>query len=322
MAVSQTNHVQQGGIETLPFDAAGNEINPSGSTLHQLFQNDCVGLKGKNIPAITLEEKAPSFWSRISSWFNQVDPEAESSLTSSSKTELKQAEPVSLLPELDAPDVMPPELERAFLPPPAKSKSSRQTLSPAELSEAASLMSDRTIEEIVNIIMIGQIELEKENALVADNTFTKFQDIKKVREKVLEKIKDALMKDEKVLGWCKSAQNAALVASFVCGLFTVGAAFGLAGPYGIIPLISSYGSITAAGLTGLAAGSKAYSQQKMNVDKGEHEQYNHLNKYTNDRIEDIQGWLTGVMEADQVFKERLVQLLKRFSKMIQLVMQK
>lgn len=294
-----------------------------------------------------MEEKAPSFWSRISSWFNQVDPEAESSLTSSSKTELKQAEPVSLLPELDAPDVMPPELERAFLPPPAKSKSSRQTLSPAELSEAASLMSDRTIEEIVNIIMIGQIELEKENALVADNTFTKFQDIKKVREKVLDKIKDAMMKDEKILGHCKSAQNVALVASFVCGLAFGAYSLGLLAPVGgfvgalvgslagnlagniagggiiyVGSTLATYGPVVTAGLTGVAAGSKAYSQRKFNVDKGEHEQFRHMDKYTNDRVEDIQGWLTGVMEADQVFKERLVQLLKRFSKMIQLVMQK
>lgn len=322
MADTQIIHIKQAGIETLPFDAEGNEYTPSGNTLHQLFQNDCVGQKKKNTPAVALEEKVPSFWSRFTSWFNQVDPGAESSLTSSSKTELKQAEPISLLPELDAPDVMPPELERAILRPVTKSKSSRQTLSQAELSEAAALMSDRSIEEIVNIVMIGQIELEKENAIVAENTFTKFQDIKKVREKVLEKIKDVLLKDEKVLGYCKSAQNVALVASFVCGLATVGVAFGIAGPFAILPLLSTYGSIAAAGLTGLAAGSKAYSQRKFNEDKGEHEQFNHLDKYTNDRIEDIQGWLNSVSETDQVFKERLIQMLKRFSKMIQLVMQK
>ena len=38
MAVSQTDHVQLRGIETLPFNSEGNEKNPSGAALHQFLK--------------------------------------------------------------------------------------------------------------------------------------------------------------------------------------------------------------------------------------------------------------------------------------------
>lgn len=323
MAVSQTNHVQQRVIEKLPTDSENHGKNPSGAALHQVFKNDCVGEKAKISPALVLEEKAPSFWSRIYAWFYPVDLDEQDSLASTPQAEaLRHNEPVDLLPVLDIPESMPSDLEAAKLPPAAKSRNTRQTLTPRQLMEEVSLMSQHTIDEIMSIVMKGQIELEKENAEVAENTFTKYQNIKKLRERILEEIKDVLAKDQKFLDRCKTAQNIALVASFFSGLVATAVSFGLAGPLGPIALLATYGPVITAGLTGLTTGAKAYSQRRLDEDKAQHEQFNHQDKYTSDRIEDARERLMSTAEADQVYKERLIQMLKRWTKMNQLVMQK
>jgi len=348
MTVNQTDRLQLRGIETLPFNAEGNEKNHSGAGLHQVFKDDCVGAKAKTSQAPFVEEKAPSFWIRIYAWFNNLGTEEIDPLSSSMPADaLKQPEPVDLLPLLDPPEKIPADLENALLPPAAKNKSSRQTLTSSEVVEAASLMSQRTIEEIMCIIMKGQIELEKENALVAESTFTKYQNIKKLREKVLEEIKDALIKDEQVLKKCKTVQNVALVASFICGIAAAAVSFGALAPAGAAlgglvgalagatagnlasagflfagTQLATYGPVVAAGLTGLATGAKAYSKRRLNEDQGNHEQFSHQDKYTSDRIEDAQERLMTVADADQVFKESLIQIIKRLNKMTQLVMQK
>ena len=63
--------------------------------------------------------------------------------------------------------------------------------------EALTLMSYRTIEEIMRIILKAQFELEKENAAVAEGTYSKFQNLKKAKKNMLVEIKDALEQDEK-----------------------------------------------------------------------------------------------------------------------------
>ena len=233
-----------------------------------------------------------------------------------------------MLPELDAPDRMPPDLEAAVFPPVAKSRSSRQTLTPSEMLEAASTLSQHTIEEIMCIVMKGQIELEKENALVAENTLEKYQHIKKLREGVLDEIKDALAKDEKFLQYCKNAQNVAALAAFFCGIATAAVSFGVLAPLGagaafsVVSALATYGPVVTACFMGVTTGSKAYSQRRLNEDMAQHEQFNHQDKYTGDRIEDARERLMAAAEADQVFKERLILHAKRLSKMIQLVMKK
>ena len=177
-------------------------------------------------------------------------------------------------------------------------------------------MSQQTLDEIMCIIIKGQIELEKENALVAENTLDTYQKIKTLHEKVLDEIKDALMKDENFLKNCQWAKTAAFAVSGAVATFVT---FGLFAPVGILGALATYGPMAIAAIT---TGTKAYADQRLSEDEAQHEQYRNAEKSLSLRIEDTQETLMSAAEKDQLFKERLVQFVKRLSKMNQLVMQK
>lgn len=327
MPISQTNLIKLQEVEVGPFNE-GLPLNPGGlqkiipnSSLPQVFKDDFVGSKGASDQKIILEEKSPTFWDKFTSWLtqNELDPKVSSMPATQAET-VKKAEPISPIPVLEAPEKMPSELQTATLPPVISKKTSRQTFSPNEVMEAVSLMSQHTVDEVMAIVLKGQLELEKENAEVAENTLTKYQNIKKLKQKVLEEVRDAIAKDEKILSYCKSAQNVALVASVVCSIVAGAVSFGiLTAP--VFGLIASTGPIAAAFLTGVSSGGKAYSQRRLNEDKATHDTYSHQETMTDNRLEEARERLMGVAEADQVFKERLVQLLKRSAKMRQIILQ-
>jgi hypothetical protein len=341
MNISQKNndHPSQE-IEALSVESQSSEVNEkraSGFTLDQLFNQDSLEILFP-IEMLShtaeLESKTSSFWSKIWSWWYQPDLKTQTSLLSSSQNDLLEVcevEPIGAVPVLEEPDIIPADLRAAKLPPITKKTNGREMLSQSQLNEALSLMSERTIEQILFIVLKAQIEIEKESANSTEKTFSKYQDYKKLQEQVLQEIKDVLARDAELVGYLKTAQNLALAASFVCGIAAAlvsapaAVAFGaVVSPavFAHVTLAGTFGPVVAAALTGLTTGTKAYFQRRLNEDKAKHETNNHQDKYYSDRIEDARQHIMSTADADNVFKERLIQLLKRFKKMCKIVSEK
>ncbi len=205
MAISKTDRIQQA-IEGMEQEPQESLKNPAGYGLHQASAKDVLSL---SVPATSIEKlsqsemQKSSFLSKITPKWIEPDlkiksptasPLAEATVSSAAKTE-----PISLVPVLDDPETIRNDLKPPILPQPVpaanKAKQSEK-ISHQEVMEALTLMSDRTIEEIMRIIFLkAQFELEKENATVAEDTYSKFQNLKKAKEKMLEEIKDALEHD-------------------------------------------------------------------------------------------------------------------------------
>lgn len=328
------NHVslaQANPADGMPLDAKANLGNGTGTAAgrHQVFQKDTLGTTPQPAKVasktIDLEKQNPTIWNKLFSWAYQTELKGQVQNQAANKATAKKPDPIDHVPPLEKPDNFPADLEGIKLPPVPLNRTSRKPLTQEQMMEGFSHMSDQTIEQIMFIVMKGQLELEKENANVAENTFTKYQNIRKLRQKVLEEIKDVLAKDEKFLGWAKTAQSAAFVASFVCSLFTAGVTIASAigfPPAGIPLAIATYAPVVAAGFIAVTKGTTAYTERRFNEDQAQHTAFRHLDKSTSDLIEEAQERLIAISDTDQVFKERLIKQLKRITKMNQIVLQR
>lgn len=289
--------------------------SPTGLALHQIFNQDV--LNEWISQSVEVETFTPSLWQRILAWFKGTEKDSTSQVstnkTSLESTEIK-SEALSPVPVLDPPENIPEDLRDIKLPPVSKKDDFKTKLSSSEFEEALSLMSEQTIEAIMFIIFKTQIQVEKENANTAEKTFSKYLDFQKLQQKVLCEIKDALVKDEKIVQRFGTVQN---IASYLAGVTAFAATFGLLGPFwGFLA------SGTAAGLTAVTLGVKAYFQNLMNEHGAQHEGYVHHNQYYNDRTDDSRNRLMAAAEADMVFRERWIHFLRRLDKMRKLIFKK
>ncbi len=350
------NKIQLQGLENYSeADAQSKDFSGERKTtqfgLHQSFDQDFLDNPFVEMSPITveLESKTASFWSKIFSWWYQPEVKAQASPISSSDVDLlevDEVEPISPVPVLDEPDCLPADLEAAKLPSSSKKTTRKEKQTYQEIMEALSLMSERTIEQIMYIILQAQIELEKENANVAEGTFSHYQDFQKFQEKTLDKIKDALEKDERVSRKLRFAQTLTFAASVICGIAfaavscgalapagaaigaavgSISAAAGVAAQtafIGSVAFVAKFGPTTAAAAVGVTGGLTGWSQKRLNEDKAEHEKFKHQDQYYNQRLDDSREQLMGIAESDSVFKERLINLFRRFQKMCNLIAEK
>jgi hypothetical protein len=322
--------------EPLDKEENGPEV---GSALHEIFNRDLMeGISANTISqAVEAEAITPSLWSKIVSWWRGAEkpPSAQAaSIDSKAALEMSTPAPISPVPALEAPDIVPADLKAADFP--QSDDLGRKKLSVKQVEEALELMSRGTIETVMFIIFKAQVELEKENANIADGTFSKYLEFQKLQLKVLQEIKDVLARDENLAQKLKSAQNIAIVASFLTGVAMAAKAFNLlnpivtflaerAGPLAgtafmfIATQLATIGSAVIAGITG---GAKAYFQRRFYEDQAKHEEYNHRDKYLNERAEDSRNRLMTVAEADHVFKEHWARLLKRNDKLRRILLKK
>lgn len=234
---------------------------------------------------------------------------------------------INPVPVLDPPDMSVPI---DFGPTVAQQRKLRnrknEILSAEQFETALSLMSNRTIEQIMAIILKAQLVLEQENAEVAATTHDKYEAFKTMNQKLLEEIKDALVRDEKVAGYLKTSQNIALCASLICGMAAVAVTsnalpflenFGGPGKAAasFIQGLSTIGAAVSGLLTGVATGSKAYFDSRKKEDDAKRTHYSHKDKTYADYLDDARERLMVTAEADQFFKERLINQAKRIRKM-------
>jgi hypothetical protein len=319
------------------------ELSDASLGLHQVFNQDTLNQVPQEIlsQAVEMEALTPTLWSKILSWWKEPEKTpASQPLPSSSidALEMINPKPINPVPALEPPDNIPADLQAAQFPSVSK-QTTKNLLTPSQITEGLALMNERTIESIMFILFKAQIELEKENANIAEGTFSKYLDFQKLQQKVLQEIKDILVKDEKVAEYFGKAQTLTMAAGFITGLAMAAMSFGLLGPVaGFIgtaagPLaantfmatattIGTIGPAVTAGLTGLTWGSKMYFQMRFNEDKAKHEEYQYQEKYYDHRSDDSRERLMTIAEADSVFKECWIRLLKRSDKMRKIVLKK
>lgn len=347
MVVRQTDSTHFQAIEEAPTQLQFMKKEVPTPTLHQVFNNDTSGTLSNKALAETIESesKTPSFWSKIFAWWYQPEIKIQSAHTSSSHTdllEINELEPISPIPALDEPETS-IDFTLAKLPHTSKKTNQKDKLSQKELVEGLSLMSDRTIEQIMFIILKAQMELEKENANVEEKTFSNYQSFKKFQEKYLQEVKDILIKDEKIAGYFNTSQKIAVAASFICGIAGAAVSFGALAPAGafigasiggsigaaaggafvtIGTLLGGVGPVVTSAVTAFTTGSNAFFQWRLNEDKAKHEQVNHKDKYYMGLADESRERLMSIAESDNVFKEQMIQLIKRFQTMGKLVLKR
>lgn len=300
-------------------DACLSEQNPQSCTLDALFANDVV-----------FSQKTPKeLLSTLQSHISSQDLENE---IPSNQISENSPKPLSRIPQLEEP------LNQHFDIPLCKTKK-RQSLGSEELISGLQLLSPQSIEEIVTAICLAQLDLEKEHVKTAESTHTKYLEFQKAQQKLLQDIREILMKDENVLAYFKTGQAVALAAGLVAGIAAAALSFGLLAPaagviatiagstassifFSVASTIGVIGPAATAGLSGLTLGGHAYMKYQSGEHKAENEKTQHIERYLNERLEDTRNRLSTIAENDGAFKEHWFQLLKRATIMLKLIFRK
>jgi hypothetical protein len=307
--------------------------------LDQVFNEDSLKQASQKFvsQAVETEELTPSFWNKFLAWLKGATTTSPSVDTEPLNT--NPLKPLSPIPTLEPPENIPIDLQGVKFPPLSKKGEGKSKLTPSEIMEGVSRLSEQTIESVLFIIYKAQMELEKKNAQIADGTFSKYLAFQKLQEKALVEIKDVLVKDENFANYFKTAQNIVLAATIVAGLAaaTISCGFlpslaglvtSLAGATAgnlfrtIVGVAGSTGPFVTAGLTALTEGTRAYFKRRANEHRAEHEEYQHKDQYYNDCVDDARNRLMKIAEMDNTFKERWILLLKRTDKMRKIVLKK
>jgi len=307
-------------IETFPSSPSETKDHPlqTSLNLHQVFNQDVIDTLMDD--SVAVEAIPLSLWDKILSWFIGSNKEAASPIQSSKKNKelvRTQSETIHPTPVLEQPTYIPDNLQSIHLSPVSKKSESTAKLDSSDIETILSKLSDHSIESIMFLIFKTQVHLEKEHAKVAEGTFSKYLDFKKLQQEVLGEIKDILVKDENTAKYFSTAHNIALAGTFIAGMIGVAVSFGYAPP-----LLGFITGPSAAGLTASTLGGKAYFQRVLSEHKAKHEEHTHKDQHYNDRADDARNRLMTTAEADSAFKERWAQLLRRSDKMRKLVLKK
>lgn len=315
-------------LEDPSSETAPQEEYPSsqaGSALHQVFNKDTLNTASADFLACAVETEVlttPSFWNKLLSWWKKSEKTSTPQISPSSfaeKLEVDSLKPLSSVPTLEIPDHIPEDLQGVKLPLISKKGPTKSGLTPSEIGEGLVRMSQHSLDSILFIIFQAQLEWEKEHANTAEKTFSKYVDFQKLQERILQDIKDVLVKDEQTAKHFKTAQNITLGASLISGLIAAAAQYGFLKNH---PLAVTVSSIITASFTGLTMAAKTYFQRRMNEHQAEHEGYEHRNQYYGSLITDARERLMTIAEADNAFKERWAQHLRRLSKMQKIAFKK
>lgn len=329
-AVDSTQNV---GVVPKVFSDDPSVESPKGSarTLHEIFPDEMLATKTQGKSELLSESEgeeteSPSFWKKfIAPWF--ASPEMQSQpvdqitgeLASSSK--VGKIEPISFAPTLEVPEAVsdlnlsPTDLPQTSIDEKAVNKNDRLTL--REFEEAVSLMSEKTMEQIFAIILKAQLELERENAEATEGTINKFHDIKKLNDKMLDEIKEALLKDTQVVSKLSTVHKIMLAASLICGAVAGASTFGLVPDrfHQLATALGFYGSIATGVATGIAKGSKAYYESRIDGEEAQRTKFKHFDKHYEKQLQESREHLFDISKANDFFKERLIKAARRIIKM-------
>lgn len=148
----------------------------SSASLAEVFREDrLIAPLDTQMTAPAPAASSPSLWERICTWWSGKPQEC--TLASNSQ-EMTQQQRIDFKPSLDSPDHMPTELAAAHFPK-VPSKYQALKMTPSEIEQGLSEMSDETIEKVLFIIFHTELQLQKENAQITDSTFSKYLQFQK-----------------------------------------------------------------------------------------------------------------------------------------------
>lgn len=281
----------------------------SGLSLPDLFQGESFGATIGNV------EQTTKFWNKAASPSIETDEAqaVDASLVVSDAQAASKAKPLSPIPVLDEPEVdfrLNPTL-------PSQQKNANSTLTLEQLGEATALMSDETISNIMQIILRAQFELENETAVTQESTFAHYRKLKDAQIKILQEVKDALVKDERVASYLGTAQNIAMAATFVCQVATATGWLNTLGPVATTVILA-----VTAGATALVSGTKAFFNRRTDENKAQFSTISHHNQFLSQLNEESREHLVATAENDNAFKEKLIYLIRRLRKMNSIMLKK
>lgn len=206
-----------------------------------------------------------------------------------------------------------------------------------ELDELLHQLEEQTLHDILRVILLRQIDLEKEIACAAGQTVTSHQDMQRKHDVLLEEVGQLLRRDQKVHRHLQTAQQITTAATLICGVAGAIVGGGLLSRIGLliwrwagaatggavlagISLTAGVGAIVACVSNGFTHGLKAYYKRGVNHDLARQESIHHIRQAEEREIERANQRLMAIAETDQAFKERLFRLLAEFQQLIQLIL--
>ncbi len=289
-------------------EAADWSVKPSKSfTRHDLFQDE----------SFVATASISKFWNKATSHPTEKDEieETDASLVVSAQQIETQPKPLSPIPVLDKPEAAIPPIQSA----PSNPRNRSTALTVPQLEQTLSLMGDDTIADIIQIILHHEFELEKNTAETAEKTFEHYQKLKNMHVEMLQEVKDRLVKDQRVAGYLKTAQNITLAATCICEFAALANHFfgGFLGP-----MATTMSLAFTAGLTALTSGTSAYFKRRTEEDRAEQATFEHEGKALSDLSQEARQRLATIAENDHSFKDHLIRLIKRLRKMNSMMIKK
>lgn len=300
------------------------------TTLYTLHKKDRIvsqksALTNKKAETqVNPQPEAQSLFSKVLNWFKANDKKPLSNADSTGLDDEKQL--VDSTPELDPPENLPSFLKNTKLPPLARKE---QIVDDQKIIEILKMMSEKTMHEVMGIVMKAQAEIEHEGALLTYDNLLLFQKQQKIQQKALEEVTKALLKDEKIASYFSKIQDIALIAAaattilvatgltggiagFAVAIFgpTIGAAISTA--LAVLPYI---GGVVGA----VSAGAKGYFQVRADEESKTMKVYQHNHKVHERVINDwhsyVQGWSTSKNDTEKNLNQ-LVQNIMKMAEMI------
>jgi len=310
----------------LQEQAKSNQVLRQGQALHQVFGQDVLVENGNKAPLPQAASTAAastltsSLWSKVIGLFKKSDLQEISQVDPSTSPEMlveDKPQPINPVPFLEPPTHIPDDLKMIKLTKPQKKSDIHTRLLSKDIEEALLVMNKRPIEAILFNVLMTQSELEKEHAVVAEGTYTKYLDFQKKQQELLLEIKEVIVKDENVNRIFGTAKNIALFATFVAGAISVAATYGA-----VAPVWAGFSTATTAGLAALTQAGGSYFQRCLDEHKASHENYTHHDRYYSDRSDVSRDRLLSIAETDTALKKVLGDLLKRSNKMREFIHKK
>jgi hypothetical protein len=287
--------------------------NMKGKALHELFHSDSIAIEEKKQSALaTLFEQKINFW-----WFSPKTPPVQAS-NIPSEDDIRKAPPINSIPEIDHPGFFQEASLEGVVPKLATRSQEKADISSETMMKTLALMETKTMDQVMLIVLKAQLEVERDNAEISQNSFEQLQNQRKIQEKALEDIKAALRKDEKIGSYLDTAQNLAISAAAVCAfatLFaTVVASAGFSVPFGIAA-VTKLGTFFSGAFTAFSHGGKGYITVRSNEHKASLASHKHDMELTKGWTDDYRETMGAIAETDAYFKEMLIKLVKSLEKM-------
>jgi len=255
------------------------KIPSTAKTIDQVFGNNQINLpeiqqKKERLGLFKLLKNLLKLGKKTDS-FSGIDKNA-------SKTHV-----VNFAPCLEIPPSLPLNLKNFKLPQLSVSDS---PLSNQEIFKELGGLSDKSMYQIMSIVMMIQGELAKEAAIIGLDDFEQFQKMQAYRQKLLKEIKNVLKKDENLQAKFKTVQNLAILAG---GVASVAAVFGFT-----LPLVA----VSSAVVSVVATIGKVYYKNSSNKSSAKLTGLDHTMKVSKGFMNDASKRLETIGQDDDSIK--------------------